>query len=439
MSDVRGGVGMLVERFFGSKDSLRRKAVFGSQWLSFKSTAQGICDLVKTAVFARILFPDDYGLMALAMMAIGLLESFSTLGLEIIVQRDDDDFQTRLPAYWTIRFIRGLVLTALAWIIAVPFAEYYQRPELKSLVRFLALAFLFKGSAGFGAEIRQRRMEFGQIALVDSAASLSVLILGLAILYWLRSIWALAAYIVITAAAMMVTSYILFPWRPSIRLDKSVIKTVAIFSGSIIVINILNYFFNNFDKGTIGKLLGVEQLGYYARAYFLALLPVSYFSNIFAPVILNAFRTISKDPHRFRKSFLKTSFVAAATSITVGVLFFIFSKHIILIIYGKKWLPLLPLFQILLIFGVSKGIVTVCPSVFFIKEKPWIISATTAIMVGCFAILCIPMTNSFNAIGTAWAVVISAILSHGLSFIFALRVLSTRTIRSIQYSGEIGV
>ena len=73
MSDVQSGVGILVERFFGSKDSLRRKAVFGSQWLSFKSTALGICDLVKTAVFARILFPDDYGLMALAMMAIGLL------------------------------------------------------------------------------------------------------------------------------------------------------------------------------------------------------------------------------------------------------------------------------------------------------------------------------------------------------------------------------
>ncbi len=82
--------------------------------------ALGAIDLVRTVVFARILFPEDYGLMALAMMVIGLLESCSTLGIEIAVVRDRDFHADRLPCYWTLKVARGLILALAAWWMAVP-------------------------------------------------------------------------------------------------------------------------------------------------------------------------------------------------------------------------------------------------------------------------------------------------------------------------------
>jgi lipopolysaccharide exporter len=137
----------------GSKHSLRRKTLLGTHWLLFKSLALGAIDLVRTVIFSRILFPEDYGLMALAMMAIGLLESFSTTGIEVMIIRDDDNYEERLPAYWTIKAVRGLILAVLAWFIAVPLAQYYHHDELIWLVRFLAISFLVKGAAGFGNEV----------------------------------------------------------------------------------------------------------------------------------------------------------------------------------------------------------------------------------------------------------------------------------------------
>ena len=415
----------ILQRFLGHRESLRRRTISGSRWLFVKSSIQGLVDLTKTAIFARVLFPHDYGLMTLAMIAVGLLEAFSTLGLDIMIQREGDDFRDRLRSYWTIKFARGLALACLAWVAALPLATYYESPELVALVRFMGLSFLFNGLAGFGREIRQRQMAFRAVALVESLGSLVVFLVGLALLFWLRNVWALAAYTVLSAFSLMVTSYILYPWRPGLRLDRSILRSVAAFSGSIIAINALNYLFNNFDRGLIGKLLGTDQLGYYARGYFLALVPVTYLFNVISPVYLPAFRQVADDPAKWRGVFARTFGAVSILAVGVGALGFIFSRHIVLILYGEKWLPVLPVFRILLIFGVSKGMVSICAPVFFLKGRPWLITLAAGVMVASFGALCVPLTLAYQTTGTAWAVVLSGVASHALSFLLAFRLLSS--------------
>ena len=420
----------MLQRLLGDPESLRRRTISGSRWLFLKSAVQGLVDLAKTAVFVRVLQPHDYGVMELAMMAVGLLEAFSTLGLDIMIQREGDDYQNRLKPYWTIKLVRGVALASLAWVAAIPLAAFYERAELVPLVRLMALSFLFNGLAGFGREIRQRQMAFGAVALVESLRSLLVFLIGLGLLFWLRDVWALAAYTVLTAFSLMVTSYILHPWRPGFRLDRSILRGVAAFSGSIVAINALNYLFNNFDRGLIGKLMSTEQLGYYGRGYFLALVPVVYLFNVISPVYLPAFRQVADDPAKWRRAFGKTFLAVSGLAAGIGALCFLFSKLIVLTIYGEKWLPALPVFQILLIFSVSKGMVSICAPVFFLKGKPWLITLAAAVMVAAFGALCVPLTLAYQTAGTAWAVVLSGVASHALSFVLAFRLLSSPPPRS---------
>ena len=401
----------------GGGNSLRRRTIFGSGCLLARSIALGGIDLIRTVVFVRILAPDDYGLMALTTMATGFLNSFTFLGLEVLIQRDGDNYRERLPYYWTIKAFRGLLLLILAYSIAAPIAKYYNNPQLIPLIRFLGLSFLFAGCSGFGQEVCQRTMNFSKSMRYEVVGSIVVLIVGIICLFALRNVWALALYTVFTAAAQCVTSYLMFHWRPNIRFSRDIGRQVLVFSGSIIMINILNYIFNNFDRGVIGKLLDLQQLGYYARANFLALIPATYFVTIMAPVFMPAFRPIVDDPVRLKRAFLKVLVIYTLFYSCVGTGLFIFAEPFILILYGKKWLPVLPVFRILLIYGISKGIMSVCPSIFFLKGKPWLISLSTFVMVGCFCVLCIPATIKFHLIGTAWSVVIAALISHGISLI----------------------
>jgi O-antigen/teichoic acid export membrane protein len=89
-------------------------------------------------------------------------------------------------------------------------------------------------------------------------------------------------------------------------------------------------------------------------------------------------------------------------------------------------LPLLPAFQILIIFGVSKGIVTVCPPVFFIAGKPWLITLSAAVMALLFGGMCIPMTVAYGINGTAWSVVMAAVSAHAISIVLAVYLLTSR-------------
>ncbi len=423
-NEISKDQGTYLRVFLGGKESLRHKTLVGSQWLFLKSCILGAVDLLKTAIFARILFPADYGVMALAMIAIGMLQSFTSIGIELMVLRENHKIEEDLPTYWSIRCLFGILLALLSWFVAVPLAAYYQEPKLIGLIRFLGLIFLFNGLAGFGVEITQRRMEFNKVAIVECLAALGVLAAGVGVLFAFRNVWALAIYTVATAFSKLIISYILYPWVPRFTFNNTMVKAVAVFSSSMVTINILNYLFNNFDRAVVGKLLGIELLGFYARAHFLAIIPAIYIFNIISPAVFQAFRNLAHDLLRFRRAFLKVVGVFALISISIGFLSFVFSRHIILIVYGERWLPLQPIFKILLILSVTKSIIAACSPVFVIRGKPWLATFTTAVMVFCFGILCIPMTIAYQVSGTAAAVVISALISHGLSIYFAYRLLT---------------
>jgi O-antigen/teichoic acid export membrane protein len=407
----------------GARHSVRRKTIEGSSWLFLRSIALGGVDLVRTMVFARMLSAYDYGVMALVTMATGFLTSFTFLGVDILIQKDKDDYQKYLPFYWTIKAARGVLLASIAWFVSPLLAEYYNQPSLCWLIRFASLSFLFEGFMGFGKDYCQRIMDFGRGALYEIVSSIMVLCLSLTALFLFKNYWAIAVNLVLLAAANFVVSYLLFPWKPSFRFSRSILKKVLAFCGSLILINVLNYFFSNLDRAVIGKIFDPDQLGYYARANFLALIPATYLATVMVPVFMPAFRQVLHDPLRIRKAFLKVFWLYSLFYILAGAGLILFARTFVLILYGEAWLVVVPLIRVMAIYGASKGIVSICAPVFFLKNKPWLITLCTFVMVASFAVLLGPMIERFELMGAAWSIVISALLSHALSFVFVFRLL----------------
>lgn len=412
----------------GSKNSLRRQAVVGGHWLLGRSIVIAIIEMMRAAIFARVLFPGDYGLMALATMAIGLMESFSATGAEVMIQRDGPKALDKLPSLWTVKVTRGMALTLLTWTIALPLSRYYQRPELLPLIGLLSLTFVFKGLAGFGREMRFGQMNFKRVAITEMAASIIELIAGLTALFFLRNVWALATYSVISAVIQMLMSYFLFPWKPRMGFDASVWRQLAGYAGSIVFLNVFNYIFVSFDVATVGKLLGIDSLGFYARASFLALLPATYLANVVAPIFLPAFGQLATDPERLRAAFWKSMTAMTGFFLVVGAGMALCGKWMILLVYGERWLSVLPAFRILLIFGIAKAVMAVVPTMFFVKGKPWLLSVAAGIMVLILLLTCVPFTQKWGIAGTAWAIVLAALMSHVVSLGMVTWLMRERTV-----------
>jgi O-antigen/teichoic acid export membrane protein len=407
----------------GGRDSLRRRTLFGSGWMAARNISLAGIETVKTVFFARVLDAYAYGVMALATMAVGFLESFTALGIELVIQRDSDDYRKKLDYYWTIKAIRGVTLFLVTWLFAPLFASLYDKQELVPIVRFMSMAFLFDGFSGFGHEVYLRNMQFAKGVGYEIGASAIAIAAGIVVLFQVRSVWALAATTVFIAMARCGASYLMMPWLPRLRFNRDVAKVILTFGISIVGVNALNYLFNNFDKAIIGKMFDCDQLGYYARANFLALLPATYLSNAISPVFLPSLKNITHDTVRLRNAFFKVTVVWAITFGIIGAGLFVFARPFVLLLYGHNWLPVVPLFQILLLFGTVKSMAGVCPTILYLKGKPWLMTISTGIMVAVFCGLSIPMIKAFQLTGIAWALVIAGILSNALTITFVVKLL----------------
>ncbi|MBN1127974.1 MAG: oligosaccharide flippase family protein [Chitinispirillaceae bacterium] len=410
-----------IKNHLGSKESLRRRTISGSGWLAFRHLVLAVFETVKTMVFARVLDAWAYGVMALATMAVGLMESFTTLGLDLVIMRDSGDYRKNLNYYWTIKALRGVTLFCCVWIVAPLFASLYDKHELTSIIRFMGCMFLFDGFSGFGREVYMRNMMFARGVWYDIGTIALTTVAGIVVLFQVRNVWALAIYAVLVSAARCVASYLMMPWAPRPGFNRTVAKTVFTFSVSIVGMTALNYLFNNFDKAIIGKMFDLEQLGFYARANFLALLPATYIANAVSPVFLPSLKNIANDPVRLRNAFFKITAVYMLLFALLGIGLFVFARPFVLLLYGNNWLPVVPLFQIMIIFGIAKSMTAACSTIIYLKGKPWLMTISTGVMVAAFCALSIPLIKTFGLTGIAWALVISGVLSNALSLAFALR------------------
>jgi len=419
LQHVRKKIRKWVVNHLGGAQSLRRKALFGGGWLLGRSVALGAIDLTRTAVFARVLEAHDYGVMALVTMVSGMLNAFTFLGLDVLIQRDGEGADNHFPVYWTIKMIRACICFITAQVLAIPLAAYYEQPKLVFLIRLMSILFFIEGVAGFGKEKCQQRMQFGRLVRTEVILTVVSFGLGTAAVFRFRNVTALVINQLMTVSVQLGISYILFPWKPKIGWDRAVFKRVLLFSSSVIAINILNYIHTSFDRATVGKLFSMETLGFYARGHFLSQIPVTYFSMIIAPVFMPAYKKIGDDPVRLRKALFKVMIIYAAFFVLLGGGIAVWARTFILIVYGEKWLPVLPVFRILLIYGVSKSIVSACQPVFFLLDKPWIISINAGIMVAIFCSLCVPLTKKYGIEGTAWSIVAGALVAQSISVIEA--------------------
>ncbi|HAS83589.1 MAG TPA: hypothetical protein DCS43_13200 [Verrucomicrobia bacterium] len=401
-----------LQRFLGSRESLRGRTLNGVQWLMIKSLSISVIELVRSMIFLRLLEAQDFGLMALAVIVPGFARSLTETGTDIMVQRAGADVDEQLPTFWTVNVIRSALAVALLWLLAGAVADFYATPALAWPIRLLSLQLLLNGLSGFGAQLRQRTMDFKPVAVAGILAQIGVAFISLAAAWLLRNYWAIVIQLCTVAAAEWVCSYLLHPWRPRWQLRPAIVRGVMLFAASAVLLNLFNYIHISMDRGVVGKLLDLEAVGHYTRAHFLALLPVQCFANVIGQVFLPAFRTIAHDASRLRKAFFKTIGLLTILYGALGLGLFLGARPFIWVVAGEKWMGIVSLFQILLLYSISKCIVLVTSPIFYLYKKPMMIATCAGIMAGSFALVCIPMTRAYGLKGMAWAVVLSGLLSH---------------------------
>ena len=328
---------------------LKRKSVRGGMVTFASQGANVIIGLVSTVVLARLLSPNDYGVMAMVVAVTSFAGLFRDLGLSsAAIQKHTLTNAQQSNLFW-VNVALGTALTAGLAAAAPLVVWFYHKPEVLWVTVALSANFLIGSLATQSGALLVRQMRFGRQAVATISGALVTLAMSVALAfhgfrYW-SLVWGQLAGGLVSTGLMLVLS----PFRPGLPSRGTGLREMLKFGAHITAFDFVNYFARNLDSILIGRCWGAEALGFYSRAYSLMMFPINNLRGPINAVAFPAMSRLQKQPDQFRGYYRKVTLLLAFVSMPLTAYLFVAAGPVIRLTLGAKWDRVAPIFAILAI------------------------------------------------------------------------------------------
>jgi O-antigen/teichoic acid export membrane protein len=344
--------------------SLRDRTIRGVSWTFGGTVAGQVLSFAITAVLARLLQPADFGLMAMTVAWLGVLNHLNELGFRTaLVQRKDLDAAHASSAFWFTAAVG--VGWAVAGILLAPLVGgFFGEPRVTGLFRAMSLTFALSGVTVVQTALLTREMRFRQLAGINLAALAASGAVGITLARAGVGAWSLAAQALTLAAVTASATWVAARWRPRAQFTWHAVGDLVRVGRHVVGFDLFNYFVRNGDNILIGRVIGSFALGLYTRAYATMLLPLTAVSGPFASTMLPALSSIQDEPARIRRTYLRTIAAIALVTCPMMVGLLVVADAFVMTIYGQQWRPIVPVLRVLCVLGFAQSIGTTAGWIF---------------------------------------------------------------------------
>ena len=336
--------------------NLAQKATWGGAATIFAQAITTVLGVVGTVVLARLLTPDDYGLIGMVMVILGFAQMFKDAGLSMAtVQRDRISHDQISTLFWVnvlASIILGVCIIALSPLIS----KFYGRPELTPITAALSISFIISSVMIQHQALLNRHMWFGTLAIIQIATHFVTLVTTILFAIFGWRYWALIIGAITSSLVSTVMTLYFCPWFPGKIRRGTGVRDMLKFGGDLTGFNFINYFSRNLDNVIIGKFIGAYELGIYDKSYQLFMMPISQIRAPLNRIALPVLSTLNGQPARFIKYYTRLVDIMASISIPLTVYCAIEADFLIRFALGPQWLGVIPIFRILLIAGFLQAI-----------------------------------------------------------------------------------
>ena len=254
-------------------ESLSKKVVRGGIWVfTLRITNRGL-GFIRTIILARLLAPEDFGLIGIAMLAASTLDAFSQTGLQSALIQKKDDIKTYLDVAWTTLAIRGIFLFGILFLSAPLIAKFFNSAQAELVIMVIAVNMIITGFGNIGVVFFQKELQFKKQFTYEFSATIVDLLVSISLAFILRNVWALVWGGVAKNITRFCLSYILHSYKPRLRFNKDKFRDLFGFGIWVSGSTILIFLITQGDDILVGRMLGVTALGFYQMAYLLSNLP----------------------------------------------------------------------------------------------------------------------------------------------------------------------
>jgi len=332
--------------------TLHQKTTNAAKWSALDVLMRQGMQIVVSIVLARILAPEDFGVVAMLALFIAVASIFIDSGFSFaLIQRQNTTHTDESTVFFFNLCMGGatalLLCTAAPWI-----ATFFGQPVLQYLSYAMALN-LFTGAFGsIHTTLLRKEMNFKTTAKVGIVSS----VVGGAIAIYMAGqgygVWSLAAQAVCSGIVTVLFLWAWHPWRPAWTFSFASLRSFFRFGGYEMASTLLEAVATNLYLIIIGKMYSVREVGFYSRANNTQLMPIMLLMGIIQRVAYSAFASVSDDKTRLVRGLRQAQAVSMFINIPIMVGVIVLAEPLVLTLFGEQWLPCVPILQVLGIGGI---------------------------------------------------------------------------------------
>ncbi|HEX5884633.1 MAG TPA: lipopolysaccharide biosynthesis protein [Pyrinomonadaceae bacterium] len=293
--------------------------------------------ILATAILARLLTPQDYGLIGMVVVFTGFVAMFKDMGLSLAtVQRAEITFEQISTLFW-INVTISIAITLLMMLLAPLIGWFYGEPRLTMITIVTSLGFFFGGLAVQHEALLKRQMRFYALSVIAFLSMMIGYVVGIVLAWRGASYWALVFSQLALLASNAIGVWVTCRWRPGRPKRNTGVRSMLSFGGNVTGYALINYVSKNCDNLIIGRAFGPQLLGLYTKAVQLLNLPTEQINEPIASVAIPALSRLADSPERYRQAYLRIIEKVLMVTMPAVILMLATADWLVLMILGPQW------------------------------------------------------------------------------------------------------
>ena len=406
------------------RDHIGSRAGPALLWQSGRLVGTKLIFVVRTLILARLLTPEDFGLVAIAVVGVELMLTLTELGMipALVQQPDADRHQYDLA--WTVGLGRGLVIAAAVFVAAPAVAAFFGEPRAVALLRFMALRPLLDGIASIRVAVLIRELRFRSLTLLHLPEALVNAVVSVGLAHAI-GVWAIVVGALVSKAAYVITSYTVAPYRPRFAFDAGAARPLVQFGRWIFAVGIVSFIGRALLQAAISRRLGTAELGLYVLASRLAFLPSEFATDVVGAVAFPLYVQLRDDPERVSRIFRSLVIGLAALLVPASVVLIALAPSLASDVLGSRWDGTAPLIRVLSLAGMigllGDAIIPMFRG-FGRPERQFAVEFVQSVVLAAAAWL---LAGPVGVVGAALAWVVASSASQALGATFVRKMLTS--------------
>ena len=401
-------------------EQLRDKVTVGVAWSVAEKIGSMLMQMVVSIVVARLLMPEDFGVLAILTFFTALMAVVVDSGFSQTLIRKTEPTESDYKSVFVFNVATSLVLYAVMTALSPAIAAYYNLSVISKIAPVLFLLLPVNALTVIQNTIFARQFRFATLSRINFASATIAGVTAITMAWCGFGVWSLVAQRLAQVTVKAVLLWWRGDWRCKGRFDFSALRAMSGFSFRLMGTDIISYLYNNIAQLFIGKMHSATTLGYYNQAQKLKELPVTSVVQSFQSVTYPALANVKGDKQKFADSYLRVLAITAAVIAPVMVGMVAVADDMFMLMLGQRWMPTVPYFKILSLAGLFYPISMIAYNVLKVAGDGGVILRLEIIKKAIMTIiLVLAIPHSVTAI--AWGMVVMAVVELMLNALYSLR------------------